>query len=196
MFEGDFNELTIQLPDNSIDLFFTDPPYNKGSLHLYEKLAVVAFRVLRTGGSVVFNVGHGIIPHVISYFLNAGLQYHWILAVKLQGSFPRAFDRKVVIKQKPLLWFRKGDKLKINIVDHIEDLIESKRPDKLTHEWEQSIIEAEHVISRLTVENQIVLDPMMGSGTTGIASKNLNRKFIGIEIDPQRFEVAKANLAS
>ena len=80
------------------------------------------------------------------------------------------------------------------MVDHIEDLIESKRPEKLTHEMEQSPIEAEHVISRLTVENQIVLDPMMGSGTTGIASKKLNRKFIGIEIDPQRFEIAKSNL--
>jgi tRNA G10 N-methylase Trm11 len=81
------------------------------------------------------------------------------------------------------------------MVDYIEDFIESKRPDKLTHEWEQSTIEAEHVISRLTVENQIVLDPMMGSGTTGIASKKIKRKFIGIEIDPQRFEIAKANLA-
>ena len=189
-------EATKEIPDDSIDLILTDPPYDKGSLHLYRKLAIVSFRILRTGGSVVFNVGHGIIPQVMNYFLNAGLQYHWILAVKLQGSFPRAFDRKVVIKQKPLLWFRKGDILKINMVDHIEDLIESKKPDKLTHEWEQSTIEVEHVISRLTVENQIVLDPMMGSGTTGTASKKLNRTFIGIEIDPQRFEVAKANLAS
>ena len=153
-----------------------------------------AFRILRPGGSIVFNVGHAIIPQVINYFLNAGFQYHWILAVKLRGSFPRAFDRKVVIKHKPMLWFRKGDKSKINMVDHIEDLIESKKPEKITHEMEQSPIEAEHVISRLTVENQIVLDPMMGSGTTGIASKKLNRKFIGIEIDPQRFEIAKANL--
>ena len=36
----------------------------------------------------------------------------------------------------------------------------------------------------------------MGSGTAGISSKKLKRKFIGMEIDPQRFEVAKANLAS
>jgi ParB-like chromosome segregation protein Spo0J len=196
LFQGDFNELTKQLPDNSIDLIFTDPLYDEGSLHLYEKLAAAASRILRPGSSIVFIVGHGIIPQVINYFENAGLQYHWILAVKLQGSFPRAFDRKVVIKHKPLLWFRKGDKSKINMVDYIEDFIESKRPEKLTHEMEQSPIEAGHVISRLTVENQIVLDPMMGSGTTGIACKKLNRKFIGIEIDPQRFEVAKANLAS
>ena len=46
----------------------------------------------------------------------------------------------------------------------------------------------------LTVENQIVLDPFMGSGTTGIAALNLNRKFIGIEIDKERFEIARANI--
>jgi 16S rRNA G966 N2-methylase RsmD len=195
LFQGDFNDLTKQLSDNSIDLIYVDPFYDEGSLPLYEKLAVAASRILRPGSSIVFNVGHGIIPQVINYFENAGLHYHWILSVKLQGSFPRAFDRKVVIKHKPLLWFRKGDKSKINMVYYIEDFIESKRPDKLTHEWEQSTIEAEHVISRLTVENQIVLDPMMGSGTTGIASKKIKRKFIGIEIDPQRFEIAKANLA-
>ena len=34
----------------------------------------------------------------------------------------------------------------------------------------------------------------MGSGTTGIAALNLNRKFIGIEIDKERFEIAKANI--
>ena len=148
MLQGDFNELTKQLSDNSIDLIYVDPLYDEGSLPLYEKLAVAASRILRPGGSIVFNVGHRIIPQVINYFLNSGLQYHWILALKLQGSFPRAFDRKVVIKHKPLLWFRKGDKSKINMVDYIEDLIESKKPEKLTHEMEQSPIEAEHVISR------------------------------------------------
>jgi site-specific DNA-methyltransferase (adenine-specific) len=34
----------------------------------------------------------------------------------------------------------------------------------------------------------------MGSGTTGVACKNLNRKFIGIELDPKYFEIAKARV--
>ena len=39
----------------------------------------------------------------------------------------------------------------------IEDLIESQQTDKTMHDWEQSIIEAEHIIKPLTVEGQIVL---------------------------------------
>jgi DNA modification methylase len=40
----------------------------------------------------------------------------------------------------------------------------------------------------------IVLDPMMGTGTTGIAALNLNRKFIGIEQDKETFDIAKAKI--
>ena len=60
----------------------------------------------------------------------------------------------------------------------------------------QSPLEAEYIIKNLTVgENQIVCDPMMGSGTFGIAPLKLNRKFIGIEIDMDKFEIAKANIS-
>jgi DNA modification methylase len=71
-------------------------------------------------------------------------------------------------------------------LDFISDTINSIRPSKAMHDWEQSIVDAGHVISRLTVENQTVLDPMMGSGTTGAAAIRLNRRFIGIEIDSDK----------
>ncbi len=47
-----------------------------------------------------------------------------------------------------------------------------------------------HVLS-WSNEGDTVLDPFMGSGTTGVACKNLNRNFIGIEIDDKYFEIAK-----
>jgi len=54
---------------------------------------------------------------------------------------------------------------------------------------------AEDHIKSWSNENDTVLDPFMGSGTTGVACKNLNRKFIGIELDDKYFEIAKERVA-
>ena len=55
---GDMKTLGENIPDNSIDLIFTDPPYNEASLALYGDLAKLADRVLKPGGSLVTYVGH------------------------------------------------------------------------------------------------------------------------------------------
>jgi site-specific DNA-methyltransferase (adenine-specific) len=51
----------------------------------------------------------------------------------------------------------------------------------------------DHIIS-WSNEGDTVLDPFMGSGTTGVACKNLNRNFIGIELDEKYFEIAKQRI--
>jgi site-specific DNA-methyltransferase (adenine-specific) len=50
------------------------------------------------------------------------------------------------------------------------------------------------LVKLTTLENQLVLDPFMGSGTTGVSSISLNRNFIGIEINPDYFNIAKQRL--
>ena len=50
------------------------------------------------------------------------------------------------------------------------------------------------LINRLSNENDIILDCFMGSGSTGVAAVNANRKFIGIELDEKYFNIAKERI--
>ena len=52
----------------------------------------------------------------------------------------------------------------------------------------------EYLIQTYTNENETVLDFTMGSGSTGVAAKNTNRNFIGIEQDDKYFEIAKQRI--
>ena len=62
---------------------------------------------------------------------------------------------------------------------------------KRNHQTEKPQDILEFFLKYWTDENDVVLDPTMGSGSTGVACKNLNRKFIGFELDPKIYEVAK-----
>jgi 16S rRNA G966 N2-methylase RsmD len=204
LISGDFTEQSQkEIPDNSIDLVFTDPPYGKEYLPLYQELAKLAVRVLKPGGNLVFYVGHIILDQVIGILNNfsltnndsVSLKYWWTLAVKHSGHHSKIYARNVFVEWKPLLWYVKGGRANDLVISNtIGDYIESTPPLKITHKWEQSMIEAEYIMKSLSMENQTVLDPMMGSGTTGIAALKLNRKFIGIEIDKETFKIARRRL--
>ena len=50
-------------------------------------------------------------------------------------------------------------------------------------------------VSLATIEAETILDPFMGSGTTGVAAVSLGRRFIGIEIEPKYFDIACRRIA-
>jgi hypothetical protein len=174
-------------------LIFTDPPYDAKSIPLYGELANLASRVLKESGSLLTYAGHYALPQIFDAMKNSGLTYWWTIPVIHAGPFASVFSKQVIVTWKPLLWFVKGTKLRTP--DFIRDSIQSEPPDKAPHDWAQSVIEAEHVISGLTIENDVVLDPMMGSGTTGIAALNRKRRFIGIENDEESFRIAQARIS-
>lgn len=62
---------------------------------------------------------------------------------------------------------------------------------KIGHPTQKPVALMEYLIKTYTNKNETVLDFAMGSGTTGVACKNLNRDFIGIELDKKYFEMAK-----
>lgn len=62
------------------------------------------------------------------------------------------------------------------------------------HPTQKPVALMEYLIKTYTNENEVVLDFTMGSGSTGVAAKNLNRKFIGIEMDEGYFNIAKERI--
>ena len=62
------------------------------------------------------------------------------------------------------------------------------------HPTQKPVALMEYLIKTYTLESETVLDFTMGSGTTGLACKNLNRRFIGIEKDEKYFEIARARI--
>lgn len=62
------------------------------------------------------------------------------------------------------------------------------------HPTQKPVALLEYLIKTYTLENETVLDFTMGSGSTGVASKNLNRKFIGFELDEKYFKIAEQRI--
>jgi len=93
----------------------------------------------------------------------------------------------------------KGNKSKILGNYHSKSLVYSSKvnkadKDKYKHPTCKPVEFMEKFIKNHTVECATVLDPFMGSGSTGVACKNLNRNFIGIEMDEGYFNVAKVRI--
>ena len=65
---------------------------------------------------------------------------------------------------------------------------------KSLHPTQKTVALLEYLIKTYTNESETVLDNCMGSGSTGVACKNLNRKFIGIELDENYFNIAKERI--
>ena len=190
IFHGDFRNNNI--PDNSIDLIFTDPPYDKKSIPLYKDLAEFGARVLRPGGSLITYVGHYAIGKVYN-LMDEYLRYWWTLAVKHSGASRKLVGVNVIVEWKPMLWFVKETR---DGSEFVRDLLTSDAPDKKEHEWQQGHTEADYYIEHLTQPEDIVVDPFMGSGTTLISALKLGRKSIGFEVDEERYYVAKQHISN
>lgn len=189
---GDFRQVLADLPEGSVDLVFTDPPYAKEFLPLWSSLAELARRILKPGCPLITYTGQYHLLEVMNR-LAEHLEYVWIGSILTHGPKSINHPRKVYAKHKPLLVFSKGKYVPLNFV---HDFIDDDRHEKDAHEWQQGITPALYYIEHLTPMGGVVVDPFLGSGTTGMATVRLNRSFIGAEEDATTYWDARTRIAN
>ncbi|MCL2745447.1 MAG: hypothetical protein FWE67_16525 [Planctomycetaceae bacterium] len=178
------DEAIRHVEKESVDFIFTDPPYPKEYLHVYNDLARFAGHALKDGGSLLCMVGQSYLPEVLTRLHTELLHYHWTLAYLTPGGqAAQLWERKVNTFWKPVLWFIKGGKPSSWISDVVKSSVNDN--DKQHHRWGQSESGMFDLMDRFVVPNQTICDPFLGGGTTGIAALKLKCRFIGLDADPE-----------
>jgi len=188
---GDARELAKAIPDNSIDLIFTDPPYIQKHMHLYGWLAEEAARSLKPGGLLLCYVGTYWKYNVIQD-LGKHLDYFWDFIALNRGNRPIMWQRHVLAGYKSILAFSKG-KPELPSGNILDTWIGSGE-DKRYHIWGQDESTARYYIACFSKPESVILDPFVGGGTTAMACKVLGRNFIAFEIDPDTADIARKRL--
>ena len=184
---GDFYELSCELKDNTVDLIFTDPPYDDKSVPLFGRMGEVAARVLKPGGSFVTYLGHMQLFKAGELLLKH-LRYWHPLCCLHSGPTARMTEYGVIETFKPMLWFVKGTRS--DKQTFIESSVSGGR-EKDHHKWQQSESEAAYFLERLAPAGGLVVDFFAGGGTTIVTAERLGLHAIGYEIN--RKHQIKAN---
>ena len=182
---GDARLLAERIPDESVDLIFTDPPYHPEHMGLYGLIAGIGARVLKPGGFCVAYCGVAYMDEVMRQM--EALTYFWTIC-GYQPESNLVFNAKNVgCHWRPILIYSNG---KARAPRFIPDLWRTNR-DKDHHEWGQGKSLPERYIDRLTEPGNIVYDPFTGGGTVPAVCKMLGRHYIASEIDPATAERAR-----
>jgi 16S rRNA G966 N2-methylase RsmD len=184
LLEGD------EIPADSLELVFADPPYDKDSVSVYEDVARLSAKVLKPGGSLLVMAGHCFLPEILKR-MTPHISYHWQIAYLLPGAHSQCYQRRASSAWKPVLWFQKGP----YAGPYQLDVVTSKRAEKDFHPWQQSVSGMMQLLERFSRPGDRVLDCCAGFGTTAIAALRLNRLFIGSDCDEERIRIIKTRIA-
>lgn len=218
LWNGDCLELMKDIQDNSIDLVITDPPYKlnkttgsmtsssksdrwQGNLRAGDKTANITnviqfsewlpevYRVLKENSHCYIWVNDKNLVDLCNEAEKVGFRLHNILVWKKNNCTPNRWYMK---NCEFIVFLHKGKSFPIKNLGDAQlfecDNINGK--DKL-HPTQKPIAYLERLILNSSDELDTVLDPFMGSGSTGVACLNTGRKFIGIELDTTYYEITK-----
>lgn len=200
MWLGDCLELMRDIPSDSVDMVVTDPPYNmtktgnscrpnymlngeilNGIVPNVEEWMFECFRVMKSGHFYTF-VNKNDIRHYLNTAEKVGFRLHNIIAMIKNTKMPNRWYLKYT---ENILFFFKGKALAINDLTS-RDYYFVDMPTMLKgklHPTQKPLDFIEKLITNSSTENQLILDPFSGSGTTAIAAENTGRRWIGIERD-------------
>ncbi len=210
---GNALDVLRMLPDNSVDLILTDPPYginymsrskslpltkisNDKASEAYELLDNVlnlAEKKLKPDRHIYIFINwqayEGMAPVVKKYFKLKGA-LAWIKNNRTRGDLKGNYG----YQYEMVLYAHKGRRWLFGKRDS-DILYFDKVPTQyMQHPTEKPIKLLEYLIGKSTEVGEVVLDMFMGSGSTCVAAKNTGRRYIGIEMEPTWFAVAKKRL--
>jgi len=195
LYQGDCLEILPTIPDESIDLIITDPPYgidkegvlNDHSLEVYYNSLKDCYRVLKPDS---FYITFNSIGRLPEFFHNNPFTYRWQFIVYTNNGMVRGgvgFSRFM-----SALIFQKGDaKFKKQLLDVQEVSTSSQECAKRVHPTEKRVDSIEKILTSFSKEDDVVLDPFLGGGTTMFACQNMRRGCIGMELHPSYIETIK-----
>lgn len=188
---GDFRDRLSVIPDSSVDLIVTDPPYPKDDLPLYGELAAFGARVLGPRGILFAYAGTIFLPTVLD-LMSEHLNYGWTFCLQMtEGARSRIMGRHIIQTWKPIVAFTRG---KWPSGEWADDLFISPERVKDQYEWQQNATPIQRLIEQHSAPKALIVDPFLGVGTTGLASVAAGRRFVGAELDAGRYQTSCENL--
>lgn len=167
----------------SVDLIFTDPPYEADALDAYGELATFAAHALKPGGIMLVLSGQTYLPAVLYELTTVEvIHYVWTIAYDMPGGSVMVNTARAHCNWKPLILLCKGaytgewysDRLTVPTL---------KTQENDLHRWQQQEIGITEALKKWATPGLLVCDPFVGAGTTGVAAQTLGCGFIGADID-------------
>ncbi len=217
LYQADFLDVAGCIEDNSIDLVFTDPPFElvpggmkKGKLNYeageifktfgfstrsiqFDRWMPEIYRVLKEKRYFYVMSNDRNLFSIHSACINAGFKFCELLVMDKKMTVPSTYYPK---RAEFILMYRKGGYRRSRFLG--STVLETRMPRgrEKRHPTEKPVSMIEHLIRCSTLENEVCLDPFMGSCPTGEACINSGRKFIGIEIEGRWFQASKDRITA